>query len=194
MYNYLYVNGPEQAQNLRKAHWGGFFWVRVRDCMISEIILSISRLTDPREMGKRRNLTLAALLDDLRLSGQLRSELKRIRKLAKNVRKHRNRVVAHSDEGTAFREDALPTLQLAEIEEIISKLQDVHRKHRGASMGSSVSDYGANTTRGVENLVKRLEECDQVCSLFAHAKRSPEEKQLDWNKAREVFFPGSSMS
>ena len=44
--------------------------------MGSEIILSISRLTDSPEMGKHRNLTLVALLDDPRLSGQLRCELR----------------------------------------------------------------------------------------------------------------------
>ena len=73
-YNYLYVEDPERAQNL--AGWGGFFWDLVRGWMGSEIILSISRLTDSPEMGKHRNLTLAALLDDPRLSGQLRCELR----------------------------------------------------------------------------------------------------------------------
>ena len=164
-YNYLYVEDPERAQNL--AGWGGFFWDLVRGWMGSEIILSISRLTDSPEMGKHRNLTLAALLDDPRLSGQLRCELrcelKHIQKLklVKEVRERRNRVVAHSDERIALGEDALPILQVAKIEKIISRLQDVHRRHRGASMGSDVSHYGTHTLRGVKNLVKRLEQSER---------------------------------
>ena len=98
---------------------GGFFWDLVRGWMGSEIILSISRLTDSPEMGKHRNLTLAALLDDPRLSGQLRCELRcelqhiQKLKLVKEVRERRNRVVAHSDERIALGEDALPILQPA---------------------------------------------------------------------------------
>ncbi len=115
-------------------------------------------------MGKHRNLTLRALLDDPRLSDQLRRELgcelERIRELAKEIRKYRNRVVAHRDGNTALGEDALPILQLEQIRDIILGLQDVHRKHRCAAMGISVSEYGTHTLRGVENLVKRLEESE----------------------------------
>ena len=194
-YNYLYVEDPERAQNLCKAGWGGFFWDLVRGWMGSEIILSISRLTDSPEMGKHRNLTLAALLDDPRLSGQLRCELrcelKHIQKLklVKEVRERRNRVVAHSDERIALGEDALPILQLAKIEKIISRLQDVHRRHRGASMGSDVSHYGTHTLRGVKNLVKRLEQSERASLIFAQVNRSDEEKLRDWDEARRVFFP-----
>ena len=154
MYNYLYVKDSKRAQNLlSKPRWGRFFWVRTENWMGSGIILSISRLTDRPKSGERQNLTLAALLDDTRLSGQLRCklrcELKRIRKLVKKVRKRRNRVVAHSDERTALGKDPLPILKSAEIEVMISRLQDVHRKHRVASMDSDVTDYGAHTTGGV---------------------------------------------
>ena len=52
-YNYLYVEDPERADKLRRPRWGGFFWEPRPALMVSEIILSISRLTDPPEMGKR---------------------------------------------------------------------------------------------------------------------------------------------
>lgn len=55
-YNYLYVEDPERAAKLRKPGKGGFFWNLVQGWMASLIILSISRLTDPPEMRKRRNL------------------------------------------------------------------------------------------------------------------------------------------
>ena len=195
-YNYLYVEDPERADKLRRPRWGGFFWNRVQHWMVSEIILSISRLTDPPEMGKRRNLTLEALLDDPRLSGQLRCklgcELKSIRKLVEKIRKHRNRDVAHRDERTALGQDVLPTLQVGQIRDIISRLQDVHRKHRGAAMGSHVSHYGTHTHRGVENLVTRLEQSERAGLIFAQANRSDEGKLRDWDEARRLFFPSQS--
>ena len=197
MYNYLYVKDSKRAQNLlSEARWGGFFWFRIRDWMGSGIILSISRLTDPPEKGEHRNLTLAALLDDTRLSGQLRCELrcelKRIRRLKQvdKIRKHRNRVVAHSDKRTALGKDALPILQSAKIQDIISRLRDVHRKHRIESMGIDVpGGYGTHTVRGVENVVKRLEESEKASLIFQKREKSDEDKLRDWDKARDVFYP-----
>ena len=192
-YNYLYVEDLERAAKLRKPRWGGFFWDLAHGWMVSEIILSVSRLTDPPKMGKRRILTLKALLNDPRLSGQLKRklgcELKSIRKAVKKIRKHRNRVVAHRDERTALGKDALPILQVRQIADIISRVQDVHRKHRGACMGISVSDYGTHTHRGVENLVRRLDQSDRASLIFAQTKRGAEEKLRDWDRARRVFFP-----
>ena len=192
-YNYLYVEDPQRAEKLRRPRWGGFFWNLVQGWMVSEIILSISRLTDLPKQGKHRNQTLKVLLDDPRLPDRLRRELacevESIRELAEEIRTHRNKVVAHRDARTALGEDALPVLQLDQIGDIIPRLQDVHRKHRGACMGISVSEYGTHTHRGVEHLVKRLEQSKKASRIFAHVNRSDEDKLRDWDAARRVFFP-----
>lgn len=192
-YDYLYVEDPERADRLRKGRWGGFFWNCVRGWMISEIILSISRLTDPPEMGKRRTLTLRALLDDPRLPDQLKCELgcelKSLRNAVKKIRRHRNRMVAHRDRRTALGEDTLPPLQVRQIADIVARLQDVHRKHRAACMGISVSEYGTHTLRGVERLIASLEQSDRARLIFAKAERSDEDKLRDWAAARRIFFP-----
>ena len=191
-YHYLYVEDPERTAKLRRPGWGGFFWSLVQRCMISETILLISRLTDPPEMGKRRNLTLRALLDDPRLSDQLRCNLRReltsIRKSIEKIRKHRHRVVAHIDEPTALGQETLPILQVGQIEDVISKLQDVHRKHRAACMGRDVFEYGTQTLGGVEKLVTLLEQSERVRQTFAHASRDDEDKLRDWDRARREFF------
>ena len=192
-YNYLYVEDPERAERLRGPHWGGFFWNLVQRCIVSEIILSISRLTDAPEMGKHQNLTLRTLLDDPRLPPQLGcelgSELESIRVLTEDLRKHRNRVIAHKDGRTALGEDALPILRLDQIRDIIPRLQDIHRKHRVVCMERSVSEYGTHTLRSVDNLIKRLEQSEKARLIFAQAKRSDEGKLRDWDRARRVFFP-----
>ncbi|MXX34352.1 MAG: hypothetical protein F4107_14205 [Gemmatimonadetes bacterium] len=192
-YNYLYVEDSERAEKLWNPRWGGFFWSRVRGWMVSEIILTISRLTDPPEVGERRNLTLEALLDDPRLPDKLerklRCVLKTSRKSVEKIRKHRNRVVAHRDERTALGQDPLPGLDVRQIRDVISGLEDVHRKHRGACMGSHVGEYGTHTHGGVESLFRRLEQSERASSIFAHANRSVDGKLRDWDRARRVFFP-----
>ncbi len=192
-YNFLYVEGPERAAKLRRPRWGGFFWDLVQGWMISAIVLSISRLTDSSKMGGHRNQTLSALLDDPRLPERLRRELgfemESVLELAEEIRKHRNRVVAHRDAPTAVGEAARPVLRLDEIGEIIPRLQDIHRKHRATCMGKSVSEYGTHTLRGVEHLVKCLEQSEQARLLFAQSNRSDEDKLRDWDAAERVFFP-----
>ena len=192
VYNYLYVEDPERADKLRKPRWGGFFRDLVQGWTVSEIILSISRLTDRPGSGKRENLTLEALLADPRLPGKLKCELEHqlriIRESAEEIRKHRNKVVAHRDRPTALGEDTLLTLQVRPIADLIRRLQDVHRKHRRECMGSSVSEYGTHTHRGVKNLVKRLEQSERASLIFAHTNRSDEGKLRDWDVARQVFF------
>ena len=191
-YHYLYVEDPVRAEKLRKPRWGGLFWDLAQGWMVSGIILSVSRLTDPPKIGNRRTLTLMALLGEPRLPGQLRRELgcelKSIRKAVKKIRKHRNRIVAHRDGRTALGKDALPILQVRQIADIITRLQDVHRKHRGACMDISVSGYGTHTHRGVENLVKRLEQSERASLIFAQTNRSEDGKLRDWDRARRVFF------
>jgi len=190
-YNYLYFEDPRRAEKLRKPRWGGFFWNLVQRWMASEIILAISRLTDP----PGRNLTLTGLLDDPRLPDELKSELEQelqsIPGLAE-IRKHRNKVIAHRDRRTALGMDALPILRLDQIRDIIRRLQDVHRKHRGASMGIDVSDYGIHTHRGVQNLVRRLEQSESASLIFAKANRTDGGKLRDWDTGRRIFFPMES--
>lgn len=144
-------------------------------------------------MRKRRNLTLQALLDDPRLPGKVRCklgrDLKSIRRTVEKIRKHRHRVLAHKDERTALGQDPLPNLQLGQIKDSISTLQDVHRKHRVACMGRVVLEYGTQTLGGVKKLVPLLEQSERVRQIFAHANRSDEDKLRDWDRARREFFP-----
>ena len=192
-YNFLYVGDPERTAKLPRPCWGGYFWYLVQGWMVWEIILSISRLTDQPRMGKHRNQTLKALLDDPRLPEPLRCELEceleGIRGLAEEIRQHRNKVVAHRDARTAVGEEALPALRLDQVRDIIVRLQDVHRKHRATCMGRSVSEYGTHTHRGVEHLVKCLEQSEEAKLLFARMNRSDEDKLRDWDAIERVFFP-----
>lgn len=82
------------------------FFVRHQGLLINDIALSLSRMTDKKQSGSRKNpqenLTLARLLDlpDAQCQ-QLRTELKkrwaRISDAAKQLRTYRHKRLAHSD-------------------------------------------------------------------------------------------------
>jgi hypothetical protein len=82
------------------------FFVRYQGLLIDDIVLSLSRMTDEKQSGSRKNpqenLTLARLLDlpDAQCQ-QLRTELKKrwakIRDTAKPLRTYRHKRLAHSD-------------------------------------------------------------------------------------------------
>jgi hypothetical protein len=82
------------------------FFVRHQGLLIDDIALSLSRMTDEKQSGSRKNpqenLTLARLLDlpDAQCQ-QLRTELKKrwakIRDSAKQLRTYRHKRLAHSD-------------------------------------------------------------------------------------------------
>jgi len=82
------------------------FFVRHQGLLINDIALSLSRMTDEKQSGSRKNpqenLTLARLLDlpDAQCQ-QLRTELKkrwaRISDAAKQLRTYRHKRLAHSD-------------------------------------------------------------------------------------------------
>src|SRR6266545_2453164 len=83
------------------------FFAGLQRLLIRDVILSVSRLTDPPHSRGKANLVLSTMLDDPRLAdrpqlkNQLESEISEVRKMAGPVRKHRNTYVAHLDHATA---------------------------------------------------------------------------------------------
>jgi hypothetical protein len=81
------------------------FFARHQGLLIDDIALSLSRMTDKKQSGSRKNpqenLTLARLLDLPDAQCQLRTELKKkwakIRDTAKQLRTYRHKRLAHSD-------------------------------------------------------------------------------------------------
>jgi hypothetical protein len=100
----MFLFGTSESLDLLNEHAPAFF-ARHQDLLINDIVLSLSRMTDEKQSGSRKNpqenLTLARLLDlpDAQCQ-QLRTELKKrlanIRDSAKQVRTYRHKRLAHS--------------------------------------------------------------------------------------------------
>lgn len=114
IYRQLYVAGPETFRLLKWAA-DGFFRV-VQDTLASEILLTISRLTDAKQTGfgnrARDNLSLAQLahcVDETKfpvLRTQIDKCLAQSRQACAFARDVRNKLLAHSDLSTSLRDRA----------------------------------------------------------------------------------------
>ena len=101
----LYAN--KGRRELLKASAAGFFSV-LQDVLFDDVLLAISRLTDPRGAGARENLTLDHLGEYLGRVGhaveqaQFETILAQLRTDAAAIRTLRNKVLSHRDLGAAL--------------------------------------------------------------------------------------------
>ena len=134
-YRELYETSNERITMLNAcARW--FFGSHQR-LLLREIILGISRLTDPARTGKYDNLTLWTLLLDPQLQGRddLRKELEvaieAATQAAEDVRTHRHKYIAHLDRDTAIAAslNPLPRLKKSSLAEILDRIQAAYKIH-----------------------------------------------------------------
>jgi hypothetical protein len=107
----------------------------IQDALIDDVLLSLSRLTDPAVSGKgskqlRPNLTLEQLrplaeaTGSSKVSEHLDKALKELQDSCWALRAHRNKRIAHSDLGVALEKDILPFFSWQGIEHALATLRD----------------------------------------------------------------------
>jgi hypothetical protein len=101
MYRQLYGTSPERIELLNRV--APTFFGTIQAVQLDEIQLALSRLGDPAETGKRRNLTLGALLQEIEtlriegLAAELKPLLLRFRDACEGIVERRNKQIAHND-------------------------------------------------------------------------------------------------
>ena len=133
-YEYLFMQGPERVALLNgSARW---FFYSVQKSYETELVLGISRLTDPPGEGSRANLTIAVILDDpqVEAAGDLRKDLESAIKEAKDaaeiLRVHRNKRLAHLDRDVASgKADSLPALKLSAFGAALGHLERAYHRY-----------------------------------------------------------------
>jgi len=101
IFDQLFGSSQERIELLNKSA-GTYFSVPQR-VLLNDILISIGRLTDKPKMGNRENLSLGQLilqLDSTKYSSlisDLNLKLKDIEKFSDEIRKHRNKRLAHRD-------------------------------------------------------------------------------------------------
>jgi hypothetical protein len=109
------------------------FFQIVHDGLIYDILLTMSRLTDPAETSKKENLTLDRLLlmlkrnEDEDFIGGIERDLESLKHECQPFRDIRNRRIAHSDLGTAldYHPNPLPGVSREMIETTLKSFRNL---------------------------------------------------------------------
>lgn len=184
---YALLFSEKQTRNLLSAHAPAFFGT-VQRTFLSEVILGISRLTDPGRQGRNRerhNLSLEALLEDPRLEQglpEVRSELEglvqEVQDRADPIRTTRNQWVAHRDRLVALEAESLPLLPWDTFDEVIELLSRIHRAY-GTKVAGTDYDHDGWQPGGAEALIEALEAAPDRLT------RLREEEERDLARLRE---------
>lgn len=128
MYRQLFDTNEERIDLLNEC--AGTFFNQLHTVLLDDVILSLSRLTDPHQAFSRENVVLSQLIEKLdenansKLIIKLKERLEIIRKKCTNFRIIRNRRIAHRDLGTALKTfiDPLPRVSILMIEEALKEV------------------------------------------------------------------------
>ncbi|MGC9261456.1 MAG: DUF5677 domain-containing protein [Phycisphaerae bacterium] len=136
-YQYLFMRPAtlthsEPKSNILLEHPTRDLFESVQLALVNDVIMSIARLTDPKQTGKKKNLTVGFLVDKVSESakdivngpptarqgkrvGVLQSQYAVLRTLVPKIRDFRNTVLAHLDLDTASGNMPLTILELQTI-------------------------------------------------------------------------------
>ena len=134
-YTILFGGTAERVAMLNTC--AGWFFGTTQRLLLREVILGVSRLTDPSELGKHANLTVRILLVDPAVDSVagLREELSALVQkavdAAKDLRVHRSKFIAHLDHATALGspESPLPGLPRQAVEDAVATLEAAFSLH-----------------------------------------------------------------
>ena len=129
----------------------------IQRIMLNDIFLHIARLTDSKKTGKNKNLTIRCLpdlLDDdgIKIKIKSKNKIKRLCEEAldksKNIKKVRNKIIAHTDQETAFKKIAALTVKkyVIQVEEAITSICDPLNKIR---LYCKVKSYHLSLVSGI---------------------------------------------
>ena len=115
---------------------------------LDDIIMTLSRLTDPSENGRNKsdeNANIKYLLQkavnlDQDTSAELHASLARIEEYVKDMRVHRNKALAHADLRHTLQPDGLPQLCYDDLEEAMKECRELMSK-LGKSLFARTCSY-----------------------------------------------------
>lgn len=121
----------------------------IGDCLRDNVVLSIARLFDRAQVGRKETVSLRAAVQDLSLpqadANQLLEELAVLKASCDYIIQLRHKVIAHNDKSFLSGEDSLQTPSRRDIEETIHRLGEFvrmlwARKYNGEDVGFESPD------------------------------------------------------
>ena len=172
----------------------GFIW----STLWSDLVLRLTRLTDPPGSGARRNISITRLQTFRHLDSSLRSEINaavdKARTAADSARTLRNRLIAHADEDSVLSDSRIGPDSFAEIkagaEAVFKVLYRFDLKHLSNHVVQEVvHDHDAKL------FVHRLKTAAFAIQCLAALLRDDDDpEKIDWAKLLDHAEMTSLMS
>ena len=180
----LFGGGQEQA-DLINATAGGFFDTVYRTLM-RDILLEVSRLTDPLATAGKDKLVLErlALLPEVQavdgLAARVSAKLADVKSQAASIRDYRNKYLAHLDLAVTIgpSSDVLPSITRQDIDGVLAAVSDLFNLIEQPLRDSTVLFKEVSIHGGPRALLKRLDEARSWRSL-------PFEERERWRQQQE---------
>lgn len=128
----LFDSGPENIELLNKS--GSNVFSLFQRLVIDDVMICLSRLTDPEKSLGNENASIRNVVAKSKacLSAPTIAEVEllviTLDSHVQNVRKHRNKVLAHADLSHALNVSALPPVTYDELEKAMNTLQEILSK------------------------------------------------------------------
>ena len=126
-YRELYGTSPDRIDLLNSA--AGLFFRILQDSMWEDALLHLCRLTDPADMGRKKNLSiqvLPELCDDADLRNAVETLVEEAKVATLFARDWRNRHISHRDRDLALRSKTRP-LAPASRAQVSAAISAIHR-------------------------------------------------------------------
>ena len=165
-------NGSQARLDLLNESASAFFFV-AQDSIISDVQVTLSKLTDPAQTGRMHNLSLEQpllgliSLGETELTRSLRHLLDEIHSKCAAFRLQRNKRLAHLDLHTALQKGSstLPTITIDMIETALSLIREFM---------NSVEGHYTDSETGYEHFIMRASDGDTLVHLLKSAHRYDE--------------------
>ena len=143
---YRELFGNTEHVELLNALTGGAFLRDIQHILWDDLMLRVTRLTDPLGSGGKSNLTVRRLCkfckdEDAELHEEVSKGVKHAVRAAEFARDRRNRRISHRDLTLAIKSDAKP-LDRASLRQVETALDEVHAVLRAISLHLLKEDIG----------------------------------------------------
>jgi hypothetical protein len=160
--------GVSQAQSDFLNKKAGDFFETVHQTLIRDILLGISRLTDPLSTAGKDNLVLERLLQlpevvaNSTLSSKVAAQLIEVKAQAGPIRDYRNKYLAHLDlvASLAPGSDVLPGIARQDIDGVLESFSDLFNLIEQTLQDRTVAFKRISIHGGPEDLLKHLEDAE----------------------------------
>ena len=178
VYKQLFDSSQEKIDLINRSA-PQFFGI-IQQIFFVDVVLGLSRLTDPAESSGHKNLSLQLVIDEfdnsglLELSSKLDSDYEKIEQECEPIRKWRNKKISHSDFQTTLNvsDNPLPNISKVDIENVLDKIRDFMDHINSAFFESKIYYEHAMTSTGGNVLLGKLKEAENYKNLYLEAVES----------------------